>query len=107
MFLLAGKPAGNISERETLPRLRGGRYGLSSKSSARAYWRSLMRLAARNPNTVTVVTSVTAAYRKIPTRRRLNGVIYGTGSVSRHEKYSLKLSVILRRGMRKDWLVAA
>ncbi len=38
----------NNGERENVAAHRGGRYGLSSKSSARrAYWRSLMNSAAR------------------------------------------------------------
>ncbi len=41
----------NGEETRNVAAHRGGRYGLSSKSSARrAYWRSLMNSAARNPN---------------------------------------------------------
>ncbi len=69
----------NNGERETLPRTIGGRYGLSSKSSARrAYWRSLMNSAVRNPShglrwafMMTLLTS-RCHYRKIPCPAALN-----------------------------------
>ncbi len=102
----------NNGERETLPRTIGGRYGLSSKSSARrAYWRSLMNSAARNPNhglrwafMMTLLTS-RCHYRKIPCPAALNLKRYFTAweatAAYPPRKIILKLSVILRRGMRK------
>lgn len=102
----------NNGERETLPRTIGGRYGLSSKEfGRRAYWRSLMNSAARNPNhglrwafMMTLLTS-RCHYRKIPCPAALNLKRYFTAweatAAYPPRKIILKLSVILRRGMRK------
>lgn len=102
----------NNGERETLPRTIGGRYGLSSKefgpACVLAVFNELSRAKPKPRFTVGIYDDVTnlslpLPENTLPGSAKLEALFYGLGSDGSVSatKIILKLSVILRRGMRK------
>ena len=103
----------NRGERETLPRVIGGRYGLSSKEfgpeCVLAVFAELREAKPKPRFTVGIyddVTNLSLPCRKTPCPRMRNwkrcSTVWAATAASRRPRTTSKLSATLRRGMRKD-----